>query len=70
MRFTNGINTGADFNIIYQWLPAGDQAFEPTMAVDDNVASFTDPTTGDVQTDVSTGNVYIAWAGGVCCCRP
>jgi subtilisin-like proprotein convertase family protein len=63
-RFTNGVNTGSNFNIIYQWLPAGDQAFDPTMAVDDNVASFTDPTTGDVQTDASTGNVYIAWAGG------
>jgi subtilisin-like proprotein convertase family protein len=63
-RFNNGVNTGADFNIIYQWLPAGDQAFEPTMAVDDNIASFTDPTTGQVQTDVGSGNVYIAWASG------
>ena len=59
-----GVNTGSNFNIIYQWLPAGDQAYEPTMAVDDNIASFTDPATGQVQTDASTGNVYIAWASG------
>ena len=64
-RFTSGVNTGADYNIIYQWLPAGDQAYDPTLAVDDNLASFTDPTTGQVQTDGSSGNVYIAWATGV-----
>jgi subtilisin-like proprotein convertase family protein len=52
------------YNIIYQWLPADDQAFDPTMAVDDNIPSFTDPTTGDVQTDISSGNVYVAWASG------
>jgi subtilisin-like proprotein convertase family protein len=63
-RFNNGVDKGLDFKVIYQWLPPGDQAFEPTMAVDDNVASFTDPTTGDVQTDPSSGNVYIAWATG------
>ena len=34
------------------------------MAVDDNIASFTDPTTGEVQTDISAGNVYVAWATG------
>ena len=50
------------FNIIYQWLPPGDQAFQPTMAVDSNIASFTDPTTGQVQTDIAAGNVYVAWA--------
>ena len=52
------------YNIIYQWLPPGDQAFDPTMDVDDNIPSFTDPTTGEVQTDISSGNVYVAWATG------
>ena len=37
----------------------------PTMNVDDNVPSFTDPTTGEVQTDLNSGNVYIAWNGYV-----
>ena len=35
------------------------------MAVDDNVPSFTDPTTGEVQTDLSSGNIYIAWSGTI-----
>ena len=34
--------------------------YQPVLAVDDNVASFTDPTTHAVQTDPSAGNVYIA----------
>ena len=52
------------YSIVYQWLPSGDLAYEPTLAVDDNLASFTDPTTGQVQTDSSAGNVYVAWASG------
>ena len=32
-----------------------------------NIASFTDPTTGQVQTDISAGNVYVAWATANCC---
>ena len=47
---------------VYQWVPAGDAAWEPTMAVDSNVASYTDPVTGAVQTDAHSGNVYVAWA--------
>ena len=43
------------YNIVDQWLPTGDLAIAPTMAVDDNVPSFTDPTTGEVQTDLSSG---------------
>ena len=64
VRFHSQVAVSTGDNVIYQWLPAGDQAFEPTMAVDDNIASFTDPTTGQVQTDTSSGNVYIAWASG------
>ena len=67
VRFRQPSGGSAAFNVIYQWLPPGDQAFQPTMAVDDNIASFTDPTTGQVQTDISSGNVYIAWATGTVC---
>lgn len=64
VRFHQSTGGSAAYNIVYQWLPGFDQAYEPTMAVDDNIASFTDPTTGDVQTDTSSGNVYVAWASG------
>ena len=57
-------------NIIYQWVPASDAANNPTLVVDANPASFTDPVTGNVQTDPFAGgapnhpnaNVYAAWA--------
>jgi subtilisin-like proprotein convertase family protein len=51
-------------NTAYQWIstnPNDHFAIAPTLAVDDNVASFTDPTTGAVQTDTHAGNVYVAW---------
>ena len=64
VRYQQPSGGSNSYEIIYQWLPPGDLAFEPTMAVDSNIASFTDPTTGDVQTDISSGNVYIAWATG------
>ena len=64
VRFHQPSGGSAAYNIIYQWLPPDDQAYQPTMAVDDNIASFTDPTTGQVQTDISSGNVYVAWATG------
>ena len=54
-----------NYNLINQWLPSSDFAITPTMAVDSNVPSFTDPTTGDVQTDISSGNIYIAWSGTI-----
>ena len=64
VRFHQPTGGSAAYKIVYQWLPADDQAYDPTMAVDDNIASFTDPTTGEVQTDTGSGNVYIAWAAG------
>jgi subtilisin-like proprotein convertase family protein len=64
-----------NYNILYQWIGSSDAAVAPTMKVDDNVASFTDPTTGQVQGDpyasVNTdpnpgqlrfGDIYVAWA--------
>jgi subtilisin-like proprotein convertase family protein len=64
-RFKSAEGGSIDYNLIDQWLPAGDFALNPTMAVDDNVPSFTDPTTGEVQTDLSSGNIYIAWSGQI-----
>jgi subtilisin-like proprotein convertase family protein/photosystem II stability/assembly factor-like uncharacterized protein len=36
-------------------------ALNPTMAVDNNVPSYTDPQTGWVQSDPNSGTVYVAW---------
>ena len=44
---------------IYSW--TGDQAIKPTLAVDKNVAFFSDGG-GKTQTDLGAGNVYVAWA--------
>ena len=53
----------SNYNIVYQWVAASDAAVYPTMQVDQNVANFQDPTTGNVQSDPYSGDVYIAWAG-------
>ena len=48
---------------VYQWVGV-DAASSPTMAVDDNVASFSDTNSiGQTvtQTDPTAGNVYVAW---------
>jgi subtilisin-like proprotein convertase family protein len=45
-------------NPIYRW-QGGDAALTPTLAVDNNVASFTDG--GSTQIDPHAGNVYVAW---------
>ena len=63
----------SNYNVLYQWVGTSDAAVYPTMLVDNNVASFTDPTTGNVQSDpyanVNTNpnpgtfsDVYVAWA--------
>ena len=44
---------------LYSW--TANQAVKPTLAVDKNVASFTDGG-GTTQTDPGAGNVYVAWA--------
>jgi subtilisin-like proprotein convertase family protein len=45
---------------IYRWTQ--DPAFRPVLAVDSNLASFTDPANpGYIQADPFAGNVYVAW---------
>src|SRR5262249_43920087 len=45
----------------YAWDQALDPAYNPTLAVDGNAPSFTDPQNGATQTDVASGNVYVAF---------
>ncbi|MGC8642896.1 MAG: proprotein convertase P-domain-containing protein, partial [Isosphaeraceae bacterium] len=51
-------------NVLYGWnsSSAEDIVTHPTMQVDSNHLSFTDPTTGQVQTDPYSGNIYISWS--------
>jgi len=54
-------NTPQGDRIIRQY--AGqDPITNPTLTVDDNPASFTDPTTGAIQRDPYSGNVWVAWS--------
>jgi subtilisin-like proprotein convertase family protein len=47
--------------ILYQW-SGSDAAYNPTIAVDTNQASFTDPQTSKTQTDPLAGKaVFVAW---------
>ena len=60
-------NSGSFFGIsstinpIYRWQGSGanDGALTPTLAVDNNVSSFSDGTT--TQNDPHAGNIYVAW---------
>jgi subtilisin-like proprotein convertase family protein len=48
---------------VYSWDGTNRPAAQGvTLAVDGNVASFTDPATGAVQGDPFSGNVYVAWS--------
>ncbi len=50
----------ADLKVLYQWDSTSDDlAIEPTMTVDDNVA--TAPTGVTTQPDAFSGDVYVAW---------
>jgi hypothetical protein len=65
--FTGATPTLVKTTPVYSWdTPdsgsSADEAVTPVLAVDSNVASFTDPTTGAVQTDPFSGNVYVVWA--------
>jgi subtilisin-like proprotein convertase family protein len=68
---TNPDNTGATGTFVtklYQW-DTDDPALNPTIAIDTNVPTFTDPQTGDTQTDPNTNPgdplhppiIYVAW---------
>jgi subtilisin-like proprotein convertase family protein len=52
---------------LYKWVGA-DAVYHPTMAVDGNIASFTDPATGEVQVDTTIdpvsgqGPIYVGWS--------
>src|SRR5206468_1013065 len=52
---------GGTNKILYQYVLPGDAFLNPALAVDANVASFTDPQTGAVQADPFAGNIYISW---------
>ncbi|OJW21002.1 MAG: hypothetical protein BGO49_30085 [Planctomycetales bacterium 71-10] len=39
-----------------------DAVFNPTLTIDDNLPTFTDPDTGYVQTDPYAGNIWIGWS--------
>jgi subtilisin-like proprotein convertase family protein len=63
----DGTPTANFGTIVTEWNQSDNTAnqvgvFRPFLAVDSNVASFTDPDTGVVQADPSAGNVYIAWS--------
>jgi subtilisin-like proprotein convertase family protein len=51
---------GLTFNVLYHWV--GDQAVTPTMVVDTNLPTFTDPQTGVQQVDPFSGTIYVAWS--------
>ena len=75
-KFTSSIPTTVDFatnfnptsfapsnaKVIYQWASSGtdDQAYDPTMAVDDNLATI--PSGVASPADPFSGNVYVSWA--------
>jgi subtilisin-like proprotein convertase family protein len=46
--------------LLYAYANA-DPVLNLTLTVDNNLPSFTDPTTGQVQTDVNAGAIYVAW---------
>ena len=54
----SGFNGTPTLNPIYRW-QAADSAVTPTLAVDDNVPSFSDG--ASTQNDPFAGNVYVAW---------
>ena len=61
---TNTANTVFTNHTVYAW-GVVDQAFEPTLAVDDNLRSFSDVDSNGVtrtQNDPNSGNVYVAFA--------
>ncbi len=67
--FTGGSPTLQTPNptVVYAWDKPDsgttyDPAVTPVLAVDSNLASFTDPTTNATVTDPFAGNIYVVWA--------
>src|SRR5579871_1389555 len=59
-----GANPAMGTQVIYEAGGPGlavDVAITPTLAVDTNPATFTDPTSGVAMNDPGSGNVYVAW---------
>ena len=52
----------SNLKVIYQWDNSGtnDQAYDPTMAVDDNLATI--PSGVASPADPYSGNIYVSWA--------
>src|SRR5262249_51366469 len=46
-------------SVIYEWIQ--EPAFNPMLAVDNNLPTFRDVTTGAIQRDPFAGDVYVAW---------
>ena len=64
--FTGLTPTAGAAQTVYEWDrtidPFAEAILDVQIAVDDNLASFTDPVTGRTQTDVGTNRIYIATA--------
>lgn len=58
--FSGNSPTSSVDTIVRQYVQ--DPVFNPTLTVDDNLPTFTDPVTGAVQTDPNSGTVWIAWS--------
>jgi subtilisin-like proprotein convertase family protein len=66
-RFSTGVGFPVktlDNNILYSWAGGANanQAVKPVLGVDSSVTSYQDPTTGAIQNNPASGNVYVAWA--------
>jgi subtilisin-like proprotein convertase family protein len=58
---SQGTQTLLSTQVIHRWNASFDEAFNPFMALDTNVPSFTDPVTHAVQSDPFSGSLYVAW---------
>lgn len=56
----SGTYTPDTVSTVYEW-DGNDNALDPTLTVDTNPATYSDPTTGATQNDLYSGNVYVAF---------
>ena len=69
-NFSGNAPAGQPQQTVYSWnrsatIPIVKAIRDATLAVDDNLPSFTDPVTGVTQTDAGSGRVYITWEDDV-----